>query len=138
VIYDILEKKLIDSGLVVAGVSLFRGFMPAECLVGVMTRTPLTGINIDPFIEGWHKTELQVICRHKDPVDGAKFAADVCKALIVESLETYPASEERGPAHVNLFYPITLPIQYPRLEGHGLEFSQHFKAAFGFKPDWKA
>lgn len=137
-IYDILEKKLIDAGLVVAGQNLFRNTMPHDVKVGVMIRVPLTGIAIDPFIEGWHKTQMQVICRHTDPVEGAKFAANVCKALIVESPEMYEASEERGPAHINVFYPSTLPIQYPRLEGNGLEFSQHFDAAFGFKPNWRS
>jgi hypothetical protein len=137
-IYDILEKKLTDSGLVVAGESLFRNLMPAECKVGVMIRTPLSGIAIDPFIEGWHKTQMQVIVRHTDPVEGAAMAAGVIKTLLVETPEFYEASEERGPAHINVFYPGTLPIQYPRLEGNGLEFSMHFNAAFGFKPNWRS
>lgn len=137
-IYDILEKKLIDAGLAVPGKSLFRNTMPHDVTIGVMIRVPLTGVTIDPHIEGWHKTQMQVICRHIDPVDGAKFSADVCKALIVESPEVYEANEERGQAHLSLFYPATLPIQYPRLEGNGLEFSQHFNAAFGFKPNWRS
>lgn len=137
-IYDILEKKLADRGLVIPGDSLFRHFMPADCEIGVMIRTPLTGIRIDPFIEGWHKTELQVITRHVDPVEGDRMANEVSRILLVESPEIYEASEERGPAHLNLFYPVTLPIQYPRLEGNGLEFSQHFKAAFGFKPAFRS
>lgn len=136
-IYDILEKKLTDTGLVTAGVSLFRDYMPAECEIGVMIRTPLTGIKIDPHIEGWHKTTMQVITRHVDPVEGATMAANVCKLLIVQAPETYEASAERGRAHINVFYPSTLPIRYPRLEGNGLEFSQHFTAAFGFQPNWK-
>jgi hypothetical protein len=137
-IFDILEKKLTDSGLVVPGASLFRGTMPAECTVGVMIRTPLTGVDIDPFIEGWHKTQIQVITRHTDPVEGERLAAAVCKVLLVDAVEFHEASAERGPAHINIFYPATLPIQYPRLEGNGLEFSQHFTAAFGFKPSWRA
>ncbi|MBD9511632.1 hypothetical protein IB265_33290 [Ensifer sp. ENS10] len=137
-IYDILEKKLTDSGLVVAGQSLFRNYMPPECKIGVMIRTPLTGIEINPFIEGWHKTSMQVITRHVDPVEGARMAAHVSRLLIVEAPEKHEASDERGPAHINVFYPSALPIQYPRLEGNGLEFSQHFTAAFGFKPDWRS
>jgi hypothetical protein len=137
-IYDILEKKLIDSGLVIPGTSLFRHSMPADAMIGVMIRTPLTGILIDPFIEGWHKTELQVITRHVDPVEGDKMANQVSKILLVEAPETYPATDERGAAHLNVFYPLTLPIQYPRLEGNGLEFSQHFRAAFGFVPGWRS
>jgi hypothetical protein len=137
VIYDILEKKLADSGLVTPGQSLFRGFMPGDCQIGVMIRAPLSGIEIDPFIEGWHKTHLQVITRHTDPVEGDKMANEVSRILFVEKPEFYEASAERGPAHINLFYPISLPIQYPRLEGNSLEFSQHFQAAFGFKPAWR-
>lgn len=137
-IYDILEKKLADSGLVVPGTSLFRSTMPHDVSIGVMIRTPLTGITIDPHIEGWHKTQMQVICRHTDPVEGAKFAQQVTKILLVDKPEFYEASDERGPAHINVFYPVTLPIQFPRLEGNGLEFSQHFQAVFGFKPDWRS
>ena len=137
-IYDILEKKLADSGLVVPGVSLFRNYQPAEANIGVLIRTPLTGIAIDPFIEGWHKTDLQIITRHTDPVEGMKMANEVCKILLVDKRESYEASEERGPAHVDVFYPTTLPIQYPRLEGNGLEFSQHFMARFGFQPSWRS
>lgn len=137
-IFDILEQKLTDSGLVVPGTSLFRGDMPGECEIGVMLRIPLDGVTIDPFMEGWHKTSLQVITRHVDPVAGEKLANDVCRVLLVESPEHYPGNSERGPAHINIFYPQTLPIRFPRLEGNGLEWSQHFTAAFGIIPAWKS
>lgn len=136
-IFDILEQKLIDAGVAEAGKSLFRGYMPSDVTVGVMLRTPLDGIKIDPFIEGWHKTELQVIVRHTDPVEGLKLANRVSQVLYTHKLEKYPANEERGPAHINAFYPETLPVQYPRLEGNAIEFSQYFKAAFGFQPNWR-
>ncbi|MGV1754832.1 minor capsid protein [Agrobacterium sp. CG674] len=136
-IFDILGKKLAAAGLVTTGESLFFNDMPGECVVGVMMRTPLQGIDIDPFIEGWHKTPLQIITRHTDPVDGEALANAVCKALIVESPERYEATDERGPAHINVFYPQTYPIRFPRLEGNGLEWSQHFTTAFGIVPAWK-
>lgn len=135
-IYDILEKKLADAGLV-PGVSLFRNDMPGECTEGVMIKAPLTGIDIDPHIEGWHKTRLQVITRHTDPVAGDLLANKVCKVLLVEKTESYEASEERGRAHITLFYPEGLPIRFPRLEGNAIEWSQHFHAAFGFEPSWR-
>jgi hypothetical protein len=137
VIFDILTDKLVTAGLVVAGQSLFYETMPADCQVGVMFRTPLTGIAVDPFIEGWHKVDLQVITRHTDPVEGEALANLVCKTLLVEGPEYYDATAERGPIHINVFYPQTYPIRFPRLEGNGLEFSQHFKAAFGIVPPWK-
>lgn len=136
-IYDILESKIVSAGLAVSGESLFFEDMPGECIKGVMIRTPLQGISIDPFIEGWHRSELQIITRHTDPVIGNKLAMDVCKALIVEAPEKHEAVETRGPAHLNLFYPKTLPIRFPRLEGNGLEWSQHFIVAFGIVPAWK-
>lgn len=136
-IFDILGKKLVTAGLVIAGESLFYNDMPGECARGVMLRSPLQGIAVDPFIEGWHKAELQIITRHTDPVEGEALANEVCKALIVEGPEYYEATAERGPVHINVFYPQTYPIRFPRLEGNGLEFSQHFKAAFGIVPPWK-
>lgn len=136
-IYDILEQKIITAGLAVAGESLFRDFMPAECSQGVLIRSPLTGVPIDPHIEGWHKVNMQVIIRHPDPVAGVTLANDVIRCLVVEKPETYPASPERGPAHISMFYPRQLPIQFPLLEGNAIEWSINFFAAFGFKPSWK-
>lgn len=136
-IFDILANKLITAGLVVPGESLFYDTMPADCQVGVMLRLPLTGVPIDPFIEGWHKADVQIITRHTDPVEGDALANKVCGTLLVEGPEFYDATAERGPIHVSVFYPQTYPIRFPRLEGNGLEFSQHFKAAFGVVPAWK-
>lgn len=135
-IFDILEKKLTDAGLVVAGESLFRQDMPGECLVGVMLRAPLSGVAIDPYIVGYHMTSIQVITRHTDPVLGEKLANDVCKALAVEIEEPFEATAERGAGSIKVFYPKTLPIRFPRLEGNGLEWSQNFTASFGLKPAW--
>jgi hypothetical protein len=130
-IYDILEDKLTRAGFT-PGETLFRHYMPAECQVGVMIRAPLSGIAVNPYITGWHRAELQLITRHHDPVEGMKMALAAGRVLRVESHEAYPASEERGQAHLTLFLPQTLPVQFPRLEGNGYEFSQHFDTAFGF------
>jgi len=137
-IHDIIEKKIADAGLAVIGESLFRNFMPAEVNVGVMTRDPLQGVNVDPFIFGWYKPDLQLIVRHTDPVIGRQLCDKVIKALLVTSLEQHPATEEHGPAHINLFYPRQEPIQFPRLEGNGIEWSLNFRTAFGVVPGWAA
>lgn len=131
-IYDILEAKLAAAGFV-PGVSLFRSYMPPEAIIGVMTRAPLSGIEIDPFIKGWYKVDFQVITRHKDSVLGDIQAALVQKTLFVESPEFYPASAERGKAQIAIFQPKTLPIFFPSLVGNGYEWSQHFNATFGFE-----
>lgn len=130
-IYDILEAKLIAKGFT-AGDTLWRNYMPAETNIGVMIKAPLSGITIDPYITGWYRTDMQVVTRHIDPVDGMDMAQAVSRILTIEGCESFPASEERGQAHINLFMPKHLPIQFPRLEGNGYEFSLNFRAAFGF------
>jgi hypothetical protein len=131
-IFDIMEKKITDAGLGEAGVSLFRSFMPSECTIGVMTRVPLEGLPVDPHMLTRYKGRMQIITRHTDPVLGAKLASGVAKALTVWSLEYHSPSSERGKATISLFIPETLPIQFPRLEGDGIEWSQHFKTVFAF------
>lgn len=132
-IYDILEGKIETAGLATRGQNLFRMSMPADVLAGVMIREPLTGVPVNPEIPGWYRVRLQVITRHVDPVAGRALALAVQQALTIQAPESYPASAERGAAHLGLFYPDTLPIQFPRLEGNGFEWSQHFHAAFGFQ-----
>lgn len=132
-IYDILEQKLIDAGLGIAGQTLFRNTMPGDCKTGIFIREPLSGIPIDASMMKWYRARLQVITRHFDPVEGRALALAADQALRVQSIEIYPASAERGRAHITLFMPETLPIQFPRLDGGGYECSQHFTAAFGME-----
>ena len=131
-IFDILENKLTAAGFV-PGVSVFRNYMPADCSVGVMCRVPLQGIPIDPYIKDFYKGRMQVIVRHKDPVAGATMTDLVQKVLTVGSRETHPASLERGEVNLDLFFPETLPITFPRLDGNGFEWSQHFQCVFTMK-----
>lgn len=133
-IFDILEEKLIAEGFA-AGVDLFRNYMPAECSVGVMTRVPLQGLPIDPYIPNYYKGEIQVIVRHKDRALGDVMSRRVQTILHMPGgTEIYPATAERGEVHLDLFQPTTLPISFPRLNGNGFEWSQHFKCVFGMKP----
>lgn len=133
-IWDILEQKIMDAGLGVPGASLFRHAMPFETVQGVMLRAPLTGINVDPHIPGLYKPVLQVIVRHNDPVAGDCYADQVTQALTVIAEENYPATPHRGAVELKVFYPRQLPIQYPRLEGNGFEWSLNFTTAFTIQP----
>lgn len=135
-IFDILEQKIIDVNLGTPGSSLFRNFMPADCLQGVLLRAPLAGIAVDPTIIGWHKSRMQVVVRHTDPVDGYDYAMKVIKALTFQGNDVYPRNQERGEARLMLFFPETLPVQFPLLEGNAIEWSVHFKTAFSIEPDW--
>jgi hypothetical protein len=132
-IWDIIRKKLDDAGLAQSGVDMFEETMPGEVVRGVMLRSPLTGIVIDPYIPGFHKPSMQVIIRHTDPVVGRKLALDIVDALTVKAIEDYPATAERLAVRLSVFYPKTLPIQYPRLEGNAIEWSINFTTAFGFR-----
>lgn len=133
-IFDILEEKLKRSLLLVPGETLFRDYMPPEVTIGAMTKVPLQGISIDPHMDDYYRGEMQVITRHTNPVAGAKLALDIDRLLRVRVSEFHDPSEERGRAEIKLFWPQTLPIRFPRLEGNGFEWSQTFQAVFTFAP----
>ena len=126
IIEDVLISKLTKSGLVVPGTTLFNAMMPAEVSIGVMIKPPLTGIKIDPYIKDWHKTRMQIITRHIDPVEGEILANKICNELIVEKPELHKTHN----CKIVRFYPEALPVQFPRLKGNGIEFSQHFQTVF--------
>lgn len=131
-IYDIIEEKLAQIEGIEPGVSLFRNQMPSEIPMAVMVAGPLSGVSVDPYIRGWFKPDVQIVVRHPDPVDGMKLATLISDTLTFEGEVKYPANDERPEVKLSLFYPKTLPIQFPRLEGNEYEFSQHFVTAFGF------
>ena len=129
-IIDVLVEKLANAGIAVPGKSLFREMMPAEVSVGVMIRSPLTGIAIDPYITDWYKARIQVITRHTDPLEGDKLAREVTKVLTVVTPENHDATASREAIRIVRFFPETLPVQFPRLKSNGIEISQHFQAVF--------
>lgn len=138
-IWDILEKKLADAGIASeAAGNYYFNEMPGDVKVGVMLRSPLSGIKFDPHLPGYYTPVLQVIVRHVDPVEGEKMAYDVVNALRIVGTETYPATEARGSVHLKAFFPRELPIRYPRQEGGTIEWSINFRTAFsvqgGFTP----
>lgn len=133
-IYDILEEKLRRSFLLIPGESLFRQYMPPECNIGAMTKVPLSGITTDPYIENYYRGQIQVITRHTSPTEGDMLANRISRELIVRVAERHDPTDERGEAEIKFFFPVTLPIRFPRLEGNGYEWSQVFSTHFSFKP----
>lgn len=133
-IWDILEAKVVDAGLVVPGETLFRHSMPADVSRGMMIRAPLSGVSVDPYMPGFYKPDIQIIVRHTDPEQGDKFAYQISRALTINAVETHPAIiDVRGQVRLSVFYPKVLPIQYPRLEGNGFEWSLNFVSAFSIQ-----
>ena len=131
-IYDILEARLVAIGLV-PGKTLFRETFPASVNVGVFTRVPLTGVEINHEMTDWYRTRMQVVVRHSDPVDGADMAKRVSSALTMLNSQTYPATAERGETMIRHFLPETIPVRFPALEGNGFEWATYFIAAFGMR-----
>lgn len=129
-IQDILETKIVEASLGTKGDDLFRNFMPSELKSGVMTRIPLEGISEDSNMPGWFKGRIQAIVRHHDPDEGERLARQVRKTLTIRGRSIYPANQEREGVIISFFIPETLPIEFPRLEGNGYEWSIHFKTAF--------
>ena len=132
-IHDILEQKLQAHGFI-PGSTLFRNYMPATTSIGVMTRVPLQGLPINENIPDYYKGQMQVVVRHKDPDAGAHMADQVQRILTqITAREVYPATADRGEVHLDVFFPETVPISFPRMSGNGYEWSQHFRCAFGVK-----
>lgn len=133
-IWDIIEQKLTAAGIASEeDGTLFIDEMPADVRVGVMLKSPLTGVRVDECLPGYYKPRLQVIVRHTDPVEGAEKAKAVVAALTAAGVEHYPATTERGAVQINRFYPDALPIRYPRLDGDTIEWSCNFNTSFSIQ-----
>ncbi|MBA8881727.1 minor capsid protein [Phyllobacterium myrsinacearum] len=129
-IWDILIAKIEAAGLAAAGNDMFINDFPAEVDTGVMLKSPLAGIAIDPNLPGYYTPNLQIIVRHKDPVEGEKLAAKLNHILYVEAPERYEQTAERGAVQINIFRARSLPIRYPRQEGGSIEWSLNYSTSF--------
>lgn len=129
-IWDIISKKLSDAGLGVEGETMFEKRFPADADIGIGFFEPLGGIVVDPHRPGFFKPELQIIVRHKNITEGTELAKAVMKTLTVKGEKFYPANAERGAVMLKVFYPQTLPIQFPALDGNCTEWSVNFTTAF--------
>lgn len=129
-IWDIIEQKLVNGGYGQVAVNIFREHMPGDVKIGFMLKSPLSGIPVDPYLPGFHKTPLQVIVRHTDPAVGEVVANNVMKLLSTEAAKSYPATSERGALILHRLMPDRLPIRFPRLEGNGFEWSLNFRAVY--------
>lgn len=133
-IWNILQQKIETAGVASeADENLYLNEMPGDVSVGVMMKSPLSGIRIDPHIPGYYKPILQFVVRHSDPVEGEKMAARLQDALTIETVENYSATTERGAVQINVFYPRELPIRYPRLDGGSIEWSLNFVTSFSIQ-----
>ncbi|WP_276122563.1 minor capsid protein [Pararhizobium qamdonense] len=133
-IWDIIVKKIEDAGLGEEGVTLFRSTIPADKTVAIGLFEPLDGIRVDPHLPHFYKPNLKVIVRHNKISVGRKLANAVMGLLTVTGEEVYEANDERGAVHLKVFYPKSLPIQFPAASGNATEWSLNFQTAFTLKP----
>ncbi|NIH77426.1 hypothetical protein FHV99_004678 [Ochrobactrum sp. P20RRXII] len=129
-IMDILGEKLEKAGLGVRAKSIFHHQFPADITVGTFFRYPLTGISVDPYIPNWHKVRCQVIVRHTSVAEGEKMADAVSRTLTTQAEEVFPATADSPEIRLVRFFPDSLPVRFPRLEGNSIEWSMHFDAVF--------
>lgn len=129
-IWDIIEEKLIAAGYGPVGQSVFREHMPADIKIGIMLKSPLTGIPVDTYLPAFYKTPLQIIVRHTDAGLGEVMAKSVMSLVSTEAPCSYAATPERGASILHRMMPSRLPIRFPRLEGNGFEWSLNFDAVF--------
>ncbi|WP_062120534.1 minor capsid protein [Aureimonas sp. AU40] len=129
-IFDILRDKLVAAELGIPGKTLFLNAMPGDVAIGIMLKSPIQGIRIDHELPGYYDPSLQVIVRHGDPVKGAALADQVQRCLTVDKRERHDATAERGAVQINQFLPAHTPIQFPRMNGGGIEWSLNFRTSF--------
>jgi hypothetical protein len=129
-IWDIIQKKIEDAGLAVGGETLFLQNFPGDVSVGIGMFEPLEGVHIDPYMPGLHKPDLKIIVRHSNVADGAALARQVMNLLTITAEEAYAATADRGAVMLKVFYPRSLPIQFPALSGNGIEWALVFQTAF--------
>lgn len=129
-IWDILVKKIEDAGLGQQGQSLFVGTIPDSVTSAIMIKPPLSGVRVDPNLPDYFKPSIQLIVRDGDVSAGDAKAQALLDCLTISGEESYPATAERGGVQLKLFFPDTLPIRYPRLDGNSYEWSLNFNTAF--------
>jgi hypothetical protein len=120
----ILTDYLQAEGVGTNGVDLFAHRMPFECQKGVLLRLPLDGIQRDPQLPGYFKTEgLQAIIRDIDQAAGEIKAQRVMDALDL-------MNHQFEGLKINRIFARTLPVVYPRSDGQELEWSITFFASY--------
>ena len=131
-IFDVFVQKLQAAGYR-PGADLFIDTIPGTINKAIMLRTTLAGIAIDPHIPNRYRGPLQVVVRDVDATDGLRRAKEIQRLITLDRREYHPANPAagRGPVHLDLCSPKTLPVRYPRLDGNGLEWSQMFDVLWG-------
>jgi hypothetical protein len=126
---DLLANRLAENDLGVLGVSIFTHHIPAEVKVGILLKIPLDGIQIDPYLPDYYKTEVQIIIRHNVTALGEELASKVEKLFHSHNRYEY-LENNRTKYIVNQMFALTKPIRYPLSDGNLVEWSLNFMVNF--------
>lgn len=129
-IWDIIIDKIVAAGLGTPGQNLFEQRMPSDVLQCIGLLEPLDGIKIDPHMPGFYKPDLKIIVRHNEIGAGKALSTQLMDLLTITGEEFYAGTPERGRVMLKIFYPRSLPIQFPSLVGNTTEWSLNFQTAF--------
>lgn len=120
-----LANLLESAGIGTKGDTVFVNMLPAEADTAVLLRSPLAGTEIDYELQGYFKTEFQVIVRTPAGAytNGETLMGDVIAVLTI----TEQAVESM---HFKYCRPRTKPVVFPLSKGNLLEFSVMFSCCF--------
>lgn len=117
---DLLEQKTIGK----KAETIFLNMMPAECKLGILLRSPLTGTRIDHELPGYYKTKFQVIVRTPDYVKGEELIKKTVEALTIKN------DTQVGGMLVRYMRPCHKPVPYPLSGGGFIEFNVSMETVF--------
>lgn len=129
---DILAKVLESADAGIRGITIFAHHMPAECTQGLLIKLPLTGINNDHNLPNYFTGRVQVIVRAETQLPGDVLCQKVIDALHSSVVRKFydPVLPNMPVMQINQMLSEHLPIQFPRLEGGGIEWSLNFLVSY--------
>lgn len=129
-ILEALSTMVMENRLAAPGETLFIMTMPADKRRGIILKTPLAGVAFDPEIPGLFQTRLQGIVRDNDYGRGRALAQKLMDLFTLPFSREFQINDRK--VEIIYLHPVSLPIEYPRQEGGGFEWSINLKTAFRY------
>jgi hypothetical protein len=98
------------------------GALAATHEIGVLVKSPLDGMKVDPEMPGYVTGAIQIVVRHKDPIAGDALAKEISTKLTVKGTPM-PLTGYT----LKCFYPMSEPIMFPPNDAALFEFSVTFQ-----------
>lgn len=102
------------------GDKVFVQTIPVETLPAAMVVVPLTGVNVDEELPGYHEGSFQIIVRAKNPSQAYTLAKAFSDGLTLRNTEV------TANTYITRLQPRHLPVVYPRSTADQFEASVNF------------